>query len=411
MPNFYFTAKSSDGQAKTGTLEAKDESNLAQSLRQQGLILISAQILGQEKDKGKSQSLLFRFKKIFLRRVSLMERLIFTRHLSIMIGAGFSLHKALEVLANQTPNQNFKKVIRGIVEGVKRGETFADCLAKYPKVFNNFFVSMVKVGEKGGNLEEVLKILTLYLKREHDFATKVRGAMIYPAVIVVAMIGIGIIMMITVVPKITAMFEELHTTLPFTTQIIMAISKFFARYYIIGGISLILLVFFSIKFFKTKRGARFLSLVFIKTPFFKKLTQKMNCAKLSRSLASLMESGVPIVESLTITAQILSNFFYSNSLLGIAIEVKKGKTIQESLEGYKNIYPMLVGQMIGVGEQTGELSEIMHRLADFYEEEVTNITENLASVIEPVMMIIIGAAVGFFAVSMIQPMYSMMNAL
>lgn len=411
MPNFYFIAKSSDGQTKTGTSEAKDESSLAQSLRQQGLVLTSAQILGQEKDKGKSPSLLFKFKKLLFKRVSLVERLIFTRHLSIMIGAGFSLHKALEVLGKQTPNQNFKKIIEGIVEDVKKGDTFADSLAKYPKVFNNFFVSMVKVGEKGGNLEEVLKILTLYLKREHDFTTKVRGAMIYPAVIVTAMVGIGTLMMILVVPKITAMFEELNVALPLTTQIVMAISKFFAKYYIIGGIGLILVVFFAIKFFKTKKGARFLSWFFLKLPFFKKLTQKINCAKLSRSLASLMESGVPIVESLNITAQILGNFFYSNSLIEAATEVKKGKTIQESMEKHQDIYPMLVGQMIGVGEQTGELSEIMHKLADFYEEEVTNITENLTSIIEPVLMIVIGAAVGFFAVSMIQPMYSMMDAL
>jgi len=410
MPNFYFVAKSSDGQTKTGTLEAKDESSLAQALRQQGLVLISTQGLDQEKAKGK-YSFFAKIGNMFLHRVSLTEKLMFTRHLSIMIGAGFSLHKALEALGKQSQNRNFQKIIDGMVEGIKRGQTFAGCLSKYPKVFNNFYVSMVKVGEKGGNLEDVLKILTIHLKREHDFTSKVKGAMIYPGVILTAMIGIGILMMIVVVPKITSMFKELNVELPFTTKVVMAISDFFAKNYIVGGIMVILLVFFGIKFFKTKKGKYLLSWLFLKIPFFKKITQKMNCAKLARSLASLMESGVPITESLNITAQILGNIFYTQSLLDVAVEVKKGKTIQESLSRYDNIYPALVGQMVGVGEQTGELSEIMHKLADFYEEEVTNITENLASVIEPVLMIIIGAAVGFFAVSMMQPMYSMMNAL
>ena len=410
MPTFYYTAKSSDGKTTTGTLEAKDETNLAQSLRQQGLILISVQGLDKEKEKKKIDIFL-KIKNLIFGRVSLMEKLIFTRHLSVMIGAGFSLHKALEVLARQTENQNFKKVISNIVECIKKGETLADSLEKYPRVFNNFFVSMVKVGEKGGSLEEVLKTLAQYLKREHEFITKVRGAMVYPAVIITAMIGIGILMMIMVVPKITSMFEEINVDLPITTQVIMAISKFLSKYYVIGGVALIVLIFLSIKFFRTKKGKHFLSWLFLKTPFFKKLTQKINCAKLSRSLSSLMESGVPIVESLNIAAQTLGNVFYSDSLINISNAVRKGKTIQESLEEYNKIYPILVGQMIGVGEQTGELSEIMQRLADFYEEEVSNITQNLASIIEPVLMILIGAAVGFFAVSMIQPMYSMMQAI
>ena len=410
MPIFYYTAKSSDGKTITGNLETKDETSLAQNLRQQGLILISAQ--SPEKDKeNKRIDLFLKFRKMIFNRISLVEKLIFTRHLAVMIGAGFSLHKALEVLARQTENQGFKKIIIDVVECVKKGETLADSLGKHPKVFNNFFVSMIKVGEKGGNLEEVLKILTQYLKREHEFITKVRGAMIYPAVIVTAMIGIGILMMIMVVPKITAMFEELNVGLPVTTQVVISVSGFLSKHYIAGGIMLILLIIFFVRFFKTKKGKLFLSWLFLKTPFFKKLTQKINCAKLSRSLSSLMESGVPIIESLNITAQTLGNVFYADSLISVSNAVKKGKTIQESLEEFREIYPVLVGQMIGVGEQTGELSEIMQKLADFYEEEVGNITQNLASVIEPILMIVIGAAVGFFAVSMIQPMYSMMQAL
>ena len=409
MAIFYYTAKNQEGETRNGALEAKDEETLAHTLRQEGLVLISARVFEEEK-KSKKIPLISKIKGIFS-RVSLVEKLMFTRHLAVMIGAGFSLHKALEVLAKQTNNQTFKKIINNLVVGIKKGETFADNLTRYPKVFNNFFVSMVKVGEKGGNLEEVLKILSQYLKKEHDFISKVRGAMVYPSVIVVAMIVIGIVMMVAVVPKITAMFKELKVELPLTTRIVMAISDFLSNYFIITVIVFFVLLFILIRFLKTKKGKYLSSWIFLKFPFLGKLTKQMNCARFSRSFSSLMESGVPVVESLTITAQTVGNLFYTKSLLEVATEVKKGKNIQESLEKYKDIYPVLVSQMVGVGEQTGELSDIINRLADFYEEEVTNITNNLASIIEPVLMIIIGAVVGFFAVSMIQPMYSMMEAL
>lgn len=409
MAIFYYTAKTQEGETKSGTLEAKDKHSLAQILRQKGFILTSAKILGEEKKKKKI-ALADKLRGV-LGRVSLVEKLIFTRHLSVMIGAGFSLHKALEALAQQTRNSNFRKVINDLVLRIKKGETLADSLARYPKVFNNFFISMIKVGEKGGNLEEVLKILAQYLKKEHEFRSKIKGAMVYPAVIVVTMIGIGILMMIVVMPKITAMFEELDVDLPITTQILIIISKFLSKYFFIGIPALLILIVVLIKLLKTKKGKYLLSWIFLKFPYLSKITKKINCARFARSFSSLMESGVAIVESLNITAQTVDNVFYSQSLIEIATEVKKGKTLQESLERYKEIYPILVSQMIGVGEQTGELSDIIGRLADFYEEEVKNITDNLASIIEPVLMIIIGIAVGFFAISMIQPMYSMMEGI
>jgi len=409
MPTFYYTAKSSEGRNKTGTLEAKDEHNLAQILRQKGFILTSAQNL-EERKRKKKRSFTGILKGI-LGRISLIEKQIFTRHLAVMVGAGFSIHKALGTLAKQTTNQNFKKIINDLVNRIKKGETLADSLAHHPKVFNDFFISMIRVGEKGGNLEEVLKILAQYLKKEHEFRSKVRGAMFYPAVIIVAMIGIGILMMVVVMPKINAMFEELDIDLPLTTQVLMAVSGFLSRYFLIGIIALLVLLIILINFLRSKKGKYFLGWTFLKLPFFNKITKKINCARFARSLSSLMESGVPIVESLNITAQTVGNVFYAKSLIDISSGVKKGKALQESLEEYGEIYPVLVSQMIGVGEETGELSDIMKRLADFYEEEVANITENLTSIIEPILMIIIGAAVGFFAVSMIQPMYSMMEGL
>lgn len=407
MPTFYYSVKTQDGKTKTGTTEAKDEHSLAQTLRRKGFVLTSIQNLSQEK-KEKKAILADKLKGIFS-RVSLSEKLIFTRHLSVMIGAGFSLHKALEILGKQTINQNFKKIISAIVLRIKKGESLTSSLAKYPKVFNDFYISMVRIGEKAGNLEEVLKILAQYLKKEQSFKAKVKGAMFYPAVIVIAMIGIGILMMIVVVPKITDMFEELDVDLPLTTKVLIAVSGSLSKYSVFGFIALIFLIIILIRALKTQKGKYVVSWIFLNFPFLNKITKKINCARFARSFSSLMESGVPIIESLNITAKTLGNVFYSNSLIEIATEVKKGKRLQESLEKYKGIYPILVSQMVGVGEETGELSDIIKRLADFYEEEVTNITNNLTSIIEPILMILIGIVVGFFAISIIQPMYSIMS--
>ncbi len=411
MPIFHYVAKKQNGETKSGVIEAKDESSLAQTLRQEGLILTEAKNMEEKTSLIKKK---FSFTSIFrvvFRRVSLVEKLMFTRHLAVMIGAGFSLHKALETLAKQTENNTFKKIIDDLVSRIKKGETLADSIAKYPKVFNNFFVSMIRVGEKSGTLEEVLKNLAQHLKKEHDFISKVRGALTYPAVIVAAMIGIGALMMVMVVPKITAMFEELDVALPITTQILIFITNVLTKYFLWVAIVFIVLIIIAVRYFKTSKGKRLLSWIALRLPVLKKIVQKFNCARFARNFSSLIESGVPIVESLNITSKTLGNFFYSNSLIMAAEDVKKGKNIQESLSRHENLYPILVIQMIGVGEQTGALEEIMIRLAEFYEEEVAAVMENLASIIEPILMVLIGAAVGFFAVAMIQPMYSMMGNL
>jgi type IV pilus assembly protein PilC len=408
MPIYFYTARTKESKTETGTIEARDENELVKILREKNLVLTSFQV--PEDKKAKKSPLINRLKGFF-NRVSIVDKLMFTRHLGVMIGSGFSLHKALETLARQTENPGFKKVINDLVLRIKRGESFADALVQHPKVFNNFFVSMVRVGEKGGTLEGSLKILAQYLKKEHDFISKVRGAMTYPIVVLVAMAGIGILMMIVVMPKLISMFEELQVSLPITTQILIAMSKFFTKYSYVGVVIILVLVIFSIKFFKTKKGKNALSWVLIKLPFFNKIVKKMNCARFARSFCSLMQSGVSIVESLTISAETVGNVFYSRALIDASVEVKKGKKLQESMEQRETLFPILVGQMIGVGEETGELSNIMERLADFYEEDVTNITNNLTSIIEPILMIFLGAVVGFFAISMIQPMYSMMQGI
>lgn len=407
MPLYLYTAKNQQGESQIGSQEANDKHELANLLRSRGLVLISAETSEQKKaGRFGLKNLIQRFS-----HVPLTEKMIFTQQLSVMIKAGLHLNQALLVLANQTKNYRFKKIINKIEEDLRRGQPLSSSFAKYPKVFNELFVNMIKVGESGGNLDEVLDILADQMKKDHELISRVRGALIYPAVIISAMIGIGIFMMIVVVPKITEVFEDLSMELPLSTRLIIGTSQFLRNNLIlgiiifIGGIFLIRLIF-KIKFFKS-----LLHRIYLKLPIFGVLIKKINSSRLARTFSSLIQSGVTIINALEITAGTLGNIHFKNSLLKSTQEVQRGKELNQALEKYKSLYPPMVIQVIKVGEETGSLTETLDTLANFYESEIDNTTKNLTSIIEPIVMIIIGGAVGFFAISMIQPMYSIVGGL
>lgn len=405
MPRYNYIAKSFSGEPHVGVLEAKDEHDIAKILRSEGYILISA-TTGETSKKSK-----FSFSIPLLNRVSLVEKMMFTRNLKIMIKAGISLPRALRILSEQTKSKKFKKALLEVEQEITKGKNFSDSLSKYPNIFSELFFSMVKVGEESGTLEEVLEILTKQMERDHELKSKIMGAMIYPAVIVSAMIIIGIIMMILVVPKLAQTFAELDMDLPLTTRFVIASGMFLANFwYLLPLIFLSLVVAFRMAI-KTTPGKLFFGKVVLKIPIISPLVKKVNTAYTARTLSSLISSGVPIVRSLEIVANVLGNIYYKQAINDAAEQVKKGEKLAKILEKYSKIYPTLIIQMLAVGEETGETSNILEKLADFYEDEVTNATKNLSSLIEPILMIIIGTAVGFFAVSMIQPIYSMMGAI
>lgn len=411
MPEFLYTAKNKKSETESGQLQAANRHELAAILRAKGLILLSADPLGFKSKTENRWQIYWQKINSMLSRISIVEKMLFSRHLSVMIDSGLALNQALIVLAKQGKSPKFKKIIFQIEQDVRKGEAFSDCLAKYPKVFDQLYVNMVKVGEATGNLTQVLKILAEQMRKDHDLIRRVRGAMIYPAVIIVAMIGIGILMMIVVVPKLSAMFEELNIDLPLSTRIVVGISNFLKESYIIG----ILLIGGTIIGFKfllqVKPVRKFLSRVYISVPIFGSLVRKVNCARFSRTLGALIQSGVRIVESLKIVSGTLKNYQYQRSLKHVAGKIEKGETLSSVLANYEELYNPMVIQMVQVGEQTGNLSEILENLADFYEEDIDNTTQNMSSLIEPIVMLLIGGAVGFFAISMLQPMYSMMSGI
>jgi len=403
MPRYFYIARSLRGEREEGILEAKNESELARTLRKEGLILVSAK--KEELKRAK------RIEIPFFRKVSLVEKMMFTRNLKVMISAGISLPRALETLAVQAKSKKFREALLNIKEEIIKGKSFSEGLSKYPDIFPEIFTSMVKVGEEGGRVEEVLEILTRQMEREHELKSKIKGAMMYPAVIIMAMLGIGALMLMMVVPKISATFKELDIPLPAMTQFVIWLGETLATrwYLVILAIFSFPFLFWQIK--KTKTGKRIFDLLTLKIPIISPIIKQTNSAYTARTLSSLIVSGVPIARSLEVLSGALENVFYKRAMEVAAEEVRKGAKLSDILQNYQTIYPLLVIQMIAVGEETGQTSEILEKLADFFEEEVTNATKNLATVIEPLIMLLIGGAVGFFAISMIQPMYAMLGAI
>lgn len=406
MPKYFYTAKSLKGEPKSGTLEAKDKSELARTLRQEGYVLIKAGLEGEEIKRKK-----FKISLPFLGRVSLTEKMMFTRNLQVMIAAGISLPRALRTLALQTKSKKFKKALFNIAEEITKGKSFSDSLQKHPNIFPEVFTSMVKVGEEAGTLEEVLKTLTQQMEREYELKSKIKGAMIYPAVIICAMLGIGFLMLVMVVPKLAETFRELNVELPPTTKVVISFGTFLAEKWFFAILIAILLFFVFRIILKTKRGKRMVDFLSLKIPIISPIIRKTNSAYTVRTLSSLFASGVPIVRSLEIVSAALGNIYFREAMTESAEKVRKGSKLSESLRPYQDIYPSIIIQMIEVGEETGETSDILGKLADFFETEVGNATKNLSAAIEPILMLIIGAVVGFFAISMVQPMYSMLGAM
>jgi len=401
MPKFTFVAKNSKGEIRQGKLEGKDSRSVAEALRADGFFATS--IVEEESGHTSKQG-----KWKFFSKVSLKDKMMFARHLGIMLSSGLSVPRALDVISSQTKSKKFKNILVKIEEGVKTGNTLADSLAR-SEVFDELSVNMIRVGEVGGNLEEVLALLADQLEKEHNLISKVRGAMYYPSVILIVMIGIGIAMMTYVVPQLTSVFADTQATLPASTKMIISSSNFMAAHKLLVVFSTLFIVCFLIIFFKTTAGKKVAAFLFLKAPVVKNIVVKVNNARFARIYSSLIRSGVPVTESLKIISETLTNRYYQEAFRKVGAEVQKGKPLHGELAAYPKLFPVIVIQMVEVGEETGKTVDVLTDLAKFYEEEIDQLTKNLSSIIEPVLMVIIGIAVGFFAISMMLPMYSIMD--
>ena len=363
--------------------------------------------------KNKKGSLIDSINNYLLKfsRVPLKEKLFFVQHLGVMLKAGISLSKALQTLSIQTKNKYFSFILSDIAIKVEKGESFAECLKPYKNVFGELFISMIEAGEISGKLEDVLNQLFIQMKKEHALISKVKGALTYPVVIMMAMFGIGAFMMVFVVPRITAIFTEMNVELPLPTKILINVSNAVANHGLISLLIFISIVIVFIRILKTYKGKYIFQAILLKSPIIGPIMKKINLARFARNISSLLKTDIMIVKTFQITANVLGNLHYREAILDMANHIKKGDNLSDVIKQYPKLFPPVVVQMVAIGEQTGELDSILIELAEFYEEEVDQIMENLPSIIEPLLILMLGLGVGGVAVAIIMPMYSITNSI
>lgn len=405
MPKYTYKAQLiATGEEVTGVGEAASKLELAKSMKSEDKLLLTAtEITGGAFSMDRINA--------FLSRVSLREKILFARNLGTMIEAGLALSRALQVFLKQTKNPKFHQVLQSVVDDVNKGSALSDALEKAPDVFPPVFVSMVRAGEESGGLVQALDVVGSQMEKTYTLKKKIRGAMIYPAVIFVVMIAVGVLMMIYVVPGLSATFKEMNVELPTLTRGIIAISDFLQNNLLISLLIVLASASLVWWFSRTKVGDRAISYVVIRLPIFGKLIREFNSAIITRTMSSLIGAGVDIVRSIEITKDVVGNVFYKETLDQAKEGVQKGAPFSQIFIQHPEIYPMMVGDMMEVGEETGKLSDMLLKIAVFYEEEVDQATSDMSKLIEPLLMVIIAIFVGIFAIAMISPMYSLMDSI
>jgi len=408
MASFTYTGEDSSGKKITNTVESEDRFGVYAVARAQGHTVSSI-----ESSSGFNLKKWMDMDRInyYLSRVKTDELVMTTRNLGSMLTAGLTLSRALSVIDRQSSNPKLKGVVKRIIERINQGDPFYETLKENPKVFNDLYVAMVRAGEESGNLAESLQTLAVQMERSSTLMKKVKGAMIYPTIVIIVMVVLGVLMMIFVMPQITDVFKGMDKELPATTQVLIGTSDFLVNYtfFAIGGLFGGIIGFFY--FLRTKWGKVTTSFLIPKLPVIGTLAKETNSARTARTLSSLLNSGVDVLQSLRITEEVLQNVYYKEILREAALRVEKGTALSEVFIERKDLYPILVGEMILVGEETGSIAGMLSELAIFYETEVERKTKDLSTIVEPLLMVVIGGSVGFFALALIAPIYSISDGL
>lgn len=348
-----------------------------------------------------------------LSRISFVEKIFFVDHLRTMIHASLSLVEALEILGKEMESRKFKKIINNVKTEVEKGRQLSEVLGEYPKVFPPIYVKMVASGELSGKLDESLEQIVIQMKKTQELRSSIRGAMIYPSVIIIAIVGVAIFMMIAVLPKMLSLFSEFEAELPLATKILITVTKFFNNPFnlillFVGIASIIALFVLALK--KLPSFRKFIHTTNLNLPIIGPVIKQINLARFSLTLSSLLKSTIPIIEAMDIAAETCSNLQYQISLHKTAVEIKSGRPLSELLAEYDKLYPPMVTEMIMVGERTGEVDRLLNELSNFYGTEVDKTMKNFAQIIEPIIIIVLGIAVAGVAVAIIMPMYSLVQA-
>ena len=409
MPIFEYIAIDKEGKTVNGTVDQPDRASAIDNLTKQEMRPVS---IKEAKQKTSSS---FDLKNMLgANRVKADQLVMFTRQLAAMIGAGVPLLRALTALSDHVADSPaLRKILLGVIESVEAGSTFGDALAKYPNTFNDIYVNMVRAGETAGILDEILNRLALQQEKSMSMRKKIKSAMAYPTVLLVITVGAFFGLMIFIIPQIGKILTDLggaEAKLPALTQVMLDISHFITSYWYIVIIVIGLSVFLFLRYIKTKRGKYQWDYLMLKTPIVKKIVTKVAVAHFSRTFSALIEAGVAVLEALSVTSRAVGNSIYEEALVQAEIEVKNGKTLSSVIEANK-LFPPIISQMLLVGEETGQTDKILIKVADFFEEEVDAAIGSISSIIEPIMIIIMGSMVGLIAASVMLPIASLSQSI
>ncbi len=396
MPIFKYKALDKNKKPKEGLIESASRDFAAETLQEKGFNIISIQQIAEARKFGLS----------FFSRISAKDLVIFSRQFAVMVSANVALVQTLRILIEQTANLKFKVIISQIANDVDGGSKLSDALAKHPKIFTNFFTSVVRSGETSGKLDEVLNYLADEMEKDYDLMAKIRGAMIYPIFVLGGLLAVGVIMMIFVVPKLTGVLTESGAELPLTTKILIGTSWFLSNFWwllvllIIGAVILVRFII------SRPQGREKFDYLKLKLPVFGKLFQLIYLVRFTRSMNTLIVGGVTISDSLRVAGEVVNNRIYQKLIAQTIKEVEDGNSISSVFQNSKEI-PRMVAQMLVIGEKTGKIDIILERITNFYSREISNIVANLMTLMEPLIMAVMGVAVGIMVAAIILPMYNL----
>jgi len=401
---FEYKAKNLTGETIEGVVEAINQTSAIETLNRRELIIISLKESGNLPFWKRSLNL------SFLDRIKSKDMVFLSRQLSVMISAGLPLVKALEILSRQTGKESLRKVMLSVSEDVRGGSRLSSSFAKYPDVFNDFYINMIRAGETAGKLDEVLKYLADEQEKTYDLMSKIKGAMIYPIFVLVAVSLVMILMMVFVIPKLTSILIESGVELPLATRILVSTSDFFKNYIIFIILGAIALFFIGRAFLKSKNGKAIWDRILLKLPVFGSLFQKIYLVRFTQSLSTLIVGGISLTSSLKIVSKVVGNTVYENLIKQSLIDVEEGRSISDAFIDAPAI-PKMLPHLMSIGEQTGKMDEILDKIASFYAREVENILAKLVTLLEPMIIIFLALIVGGMVASVIMPMYKLASAI
>ncbi len=400
LPVWVWEGKNKNGETKKGETEAPDEATVQQRLRSMALVNV----------KIKKKSIAFNLKIPGLGGISQKDLVIFTRQFATMIDAGLPLVQCLDILATQLDNLAFREVLMKVKIKVESGSTLADALGDHPKVFDTLYTQLVAAGEIGGILDTILNRLAVYIEKNEKLKSRVKAAMIYPSVVLVVAVGVTIVLLLFVTPTFEKMFKDFGGTMPAPTQVVIDISKFLQNYIIYMALAAFAATVGFRAYLNWPKGREQFDAFAIRTPIFGPLIRKVAVARFTRTLGTMISSGVPILDAMEVVAKTAGNKTVEKAIRYTREKISEGKTIVQPLAETK-VFPPMVIQMIGVGEATGAMDQMLTKIADFYDDEVDAAVSGLTSLIEPVMMVFLGGVVGGFLIAMYLPIFSIAGSI